>query len=84
MLSIALSSLAQGPGDGVAKTTYTSSQPFVGLAFLQKYLPTTAAIDKASSLALGFSHSLCRRHSPARRTSFQVLDIFSFEYMLQI
>ena len=49
MLSIALSSLAQGPGDGVAKTTYTSSQPFVGLAFMQKYLPTTAAIDSCDS-----------------------------------
>ena len=45
MLSLALIALAQGPGDGVSKTTYASSDPFTGLAFMMKYLPTTAAID---------------------------------------
>ena len=39
---------AQGPGNGIAKTTYAASDPFPGLAFNLKYFPTTAAIDSCS------------------------------------
>ena len=48
MLSLLASTLAQGPGNGLAKTTYTSSDPFPGLAFNLKYFPTTAAMDSCS------------------------------------
>ena len=34
---------AQGPGDGVSKTTYSASDPWRGMAFVQRYFPTTAA-----------------------------------------
>ena len=34
---------AQGPGNGVSKTTYSASDPWRGMAFVQKYFPTTAA-----------------------------------------
>ena len=34
---------AQGPGNGVSKTTYSASDPWTGMAFVQKYFPTTAA-----------------------------------------
>merc|ERR1719460_272827 len=37
--------LAQGPGNGVSKTTYASENPFDGLAFNLKYYPMTAAYD---------------------------------------
>jgi len=40
--------VAQGPGNGIAKTTYAASNPFPGLAFNLKYFPTTAAIDSCS------------------------------------
>jgi len=40
---------AQGPGDGIAKATYTSSDPVKGLNFMLKYLPTTVAEDSCSS-----------------------------------
>merc|ERR1719502_102394 len=43
------STLAQGPGDGVAKATYASSDPTTGLAWMLKYLPTTAAEDSCYS-----------------------------------
>jgi len=43
------STLAQGPGNGVAKGTYASSNPVVGLEWMLKYLPTTAAEDSCSS-----------------------------------
>ena len=36
---------AQGPGDGVSKTTYSSTQPFVGGSFNLKYFPVTPAAD---------------------------------------
>lgn len=36
---------AQGPGNGVSKTTYSSSQPWEGMSFVQKYFPTTCAED---------------------------------------
>ena len=45
---ITTSTLAQGPGNGIAKTTYAASDPFPGLAFNLKYFPTTAAIDSCS------------------------------------
>lgn len=46
MLSVVIhASLAQGPGNGIAKTTYTAANPLVGQAFNLKYFPTTAAID---------------------------------------
>lgn len=45
LAALALTASAQGPGDGVSKTTYSSSQPWVGMAFVQKYFPTTAAED---------------------------------------
>ena len=51
------STLAQGPGDGVAKATYASSDPTTGLAWMLKYLPTTAAevpaAARAASTAVG-------------------------------
>ena len=34
---------AQGPFDGLSKTTYASTQPWVGMAFIQRYFPTTCA-----------------------------------------
>jgi len=40
---------AQGPGNGVSKTTHTSSKPLVGLEFMLKYLPTSVAEDSCSS-----------------------------------
>jgi len=45
MLSLLLNLLAQGPGNGVSKTTYAAGSPLAGLEFMLKYLPTTAAID---------------------------------------
>ena len=37
--------LAQGPFDGVSKTTYASSQPWLGAAFNLRYFPVTMAED---------------------------------------
>ncbi|KAH8050204.1 hypothetical protein JL721_11465 [Aureococcus anophagefferens] len=40
---------AQGMGDGLAKSTYASSDPLPGLEFMLKYLPVTVAIDSCPS-----------------------------------
>ena len=45
LASLATLALGQGPGDGVSKTTYSCSDPFVGLAFNLRYYPVTAAYD---------------------------------------
>ncbi|KAH8061593.1 hypothetical protein JL721_8820 [Aureococcus anophagefferens] len=42
---------AQGMGDGLAKSTYASSDPLPGLEFMLKYLPVTVAIDSCPSNA---------------------------------
>lgn len=36
---------AQGPGNGVSKTTYSSTQPWLGAAFNLRYFPVTMAED---------------------------------------
>ena len=46
---------AQGPGDGVAKTTYACYDVKPGLEFMLKYLPTTAAIDSCDGNYCGYS-----------------------------
>lgn len=48
-LTFVAGAIAQGPGNGVSKTTYASSQPEVGLAFVLKYLPTTCAEDSCNA-----------------------------------
>ena len=36
---------AQGPGDGLSKTTYGASNPLLGMSFLIKLLDNTPAED---------------------------------------
>jgi len=38
--------LAQGPGKGVSKATYSSTQPWIGLAFNLRYFPVSVSNDE--------------------------------------